>query len=63
MTNSMGINMKFLKDRITIKRNKESKFLGEIAIIFSTMILFPLYLITNVFKGTGKKHKHLIKNP
>ena len=42
MTNSMGINMKRLRDTLMFKHEKGSNFLNELLIPLSTMILFPI---------------------
>lgn len=64
LTNSMGISMGLLKDRLTFKRVKKSKLINELGIPLLTMTLFPLlflfYKIKSIFKTPSC---HLIPNP
>lgn len=62
LTNSMGINMNFLKERFLFKREKRSNFFRELSIIGLTFILFPLYFIYNIVSGTGRNQQKLLKN-
>jgi AhpD family alkylhydroperoxidase len=48
MTNSMGINLKRLRDTFMFKHHKGSNFLNELLIPLSTMILFPLLALANL---------------
>ena len=62
-TNSLGIAMNLLKDRLLFRRNKESKFLTEFLIALSSMTLFPLFVILNLFKNNEKIKRTLVTNP
>lgn len=64
LTNSMGISMGLLKDRLTFKRVKKSMLLNELGIPLLTMTIFPLmflyYKIKSLFKTPSC---HLIPDP
>lgn len=64
LTNSMGISMGLLKERLIFKRVKKSKLLNELGIPFTTMTIFPLlfmyYKIKSFFKTPSC---HLIPDP
>lgn len=59
MTNSMGITLACLKDRLSFKRVKKSKFINEITVPLTTVILFP---ILYVFHFLTKRGKNIIPN-
>jgi len=48
MTNSMGINMKHLRDTLMFKHKKGSNVLNEILVPLSTMILFPILVLVSL---------------
>jgi AhpD family alkylhydroperoxidase len=48
MTNSMGINLKRLRDTFMFKHHSGSNFLNELLIPLSTMLLFPLLAIASL---------------
>lgn len=63
LTNSMGISLGLLKERLMFKRVKKSKLLNELGIPFLTITIFPLmflyYKIKSIFKTPAC---HLIPN-
>lgn len=49
MTTSMGISLGLLKDTLTFRHQKGSNVLNELLIPISTILFFPLMLITSFF--------------
>lgn len=61
-TNSLGIAFNLLKDRLTFKRHKDSRFLNELLVILSSMLLFPLFVIVSLFTTKKYTNKELAHN-
>ncbi|MFH5882632.1 carboxymuconolactone decarboxylase family protein [Liberiplasma polymorphum] len=58
MTNGMGISLDLLKQTLTFKHVKGSNILNELLVPVFTMVLFPLFLLLNLFVVPFVKLKH-----
>lgn len=64
LTNSMGISLGLLKERLTFKRVKKSKLINEIGIPLTTLTIFPLMFIYFKIKSLFKTPTcYLIPDP
>lgn len=62
-TNSFGITMNLLKNRLLFRRDLRSNFINELLIVLSSMLVFPIMVLGNLFMNKESIRQELIKNP